>query len=453
MFQAMDGQEAKEEGSREAFIYTHKDFSISYNGDQIIQVNLTSERPRPIVSGDSYTFTFAVSWVPTSADFEHRFDRYLDFDFFEHQIHWFSIFNSFMMVIFLCGLVALILIRTLKNDYTKAMEEQDDLELDHVIEESGWKQVHGDVFRAPPYLALFSAIIGCGSQLFILAFCLILLTIAGTFYDERGMLLNTIVVLYCLTSFISGYSGGGYYKRCGGENWKECMTYTAVLFPGTCFSVAFLLNTVAVYYNSMIAIPFTTMIAMLVIWVVFSCSLVVAGTLVGRSRTHKGDFPCRVLSTPRPIPDSPWYAKPAVMAALGGVLPFGSIFIEMYFIFTSFWNYKFYYVYGFMFLVYIILIVVTVCVTIVSTYFLLNAEDYRWQWTTVLAGGSTAIYVYIYAIYYFFTKTRMSGMLQTCFYFGYMAIFSFGLFVLCGTIGFMGTSIFVRRIYQYIHSD
>ncbi len=29
-----------------------------------------------------------------------------------------------------------------------------------------------------------------------------------------------------------------------------------------------------------------------------------------------------------------------------GVLPFGSIFIEMYFVFTSFWNYKFYYVYG-----------------------------------------------------------------------------------------------------------
>jgi transmembrane 9 superfamily protein 3 len=25
---------------------------------------------------------------------------------------------------------------------------------------------------------------------------------------------------------------------------------------------------------------------------------------------------------------------------MGGLLPFGSIFIEMYFVFTSFWNYK-----------------------------------------------------------------------------------------------------------------
>lgn len=64
---------------------------------------------------------------------------------------------------------------------------------------------------------------------------------------------------------------------------------------------------------------------------------------------------------------------------LGGILPFGSIFIEMYFMFTAFWHYKYYYVYGFALLVYIILNIVTICVTIVSTYFLLNSEDYRWQ--------------------------------------------------------------------------
>jgi transmembrane 9 superfamily protein 3 len=63
-----------------------------------------------------------------------------------------------------------------------------------------------------------------------------------------------------------------------------------------------------------------------------------------------------------------------LITLLGGVLPFGSIFIEMYFIFTSFWAYKIYYVYGFMLLVFLILTVVTVCVTVVCTYFTLNAE-------------------------------------------------------------------------------
>jgi len=136
---------------------------------------------------------------------------------------------------------------------------------------------------------------------------------------------------------------------------------------------------------------------------------------------------------------------------LGGILPFGSIFIEMYFVFTSL--YKYYYVYGFMLLVYVILITVTICVTIVSTYFLLNSEDYRWQWTSFLSAASTAGYVYLYAVYYFFVKTKMSGFFQTTFYFGYMAMFAFGLAILCGAIGFIGTSIFVHKIYSIIKGD
>merc|ERR1712170_140359 len=95
-----------------------------------------------------------------------------------------------------------------------------------------------------------------------------------------------------------------------------------------------------------------------------------------------------------------------IIVLVGGILPFGSIFIEMYFIFTSFWAYKIYYVYGFMLLVFLILLTVTVCVAIVCTYFLLNAEDYRWQWTSFLAAGSTAGYVFFYSFYYFFFKTK-----------------------------------------------
>lgn len=52
-----------------------------------------------------------------------------------------------------------------------------------------------------------------------------------------------------------------------------------------------------------------------------------------------------------------------------------------------------YYVYGFMLLVYLILLVVTVCVAVVGTYFLLNAENYHWQWTSFFSAASTALCV------------------------------------------------------------
>ncbi len=153
------------------------------------------------------------------------------------------------------------------------------------------------------------------------------------------------------------------------------------------------------------------------------------------------------------IPPKPWYLSPAAIVVLGGVLPFGSIFIEMYFIFTSFWNYKVYYVYGIMLLVYIILVIVTLCVSTVGAYFLLNAENYQWKWTSYLSGSSTAAYVFLYSIHYFFNKTKMTGFFQTCFYFGYTSMFCTGLGILCGAMGYMGASMFVHRIYHNIKLD
>ena len=48
---------------------------------------------------------------------------------------------------------------------------------------------------------------------------------------------------------------------------------------------------------------------------------------------------------------------------------------------------------------------------------------------------------------------RMYGLFQTAFYFGYMALFSLGLGVLCGTVGYIGSSLFVRKIYSTVKID
>ena len=49
------------------------------------------------------------------------------------QIHWFSIFNSFMMVIFLVALVVLILFRTLNRDFARyeQLETSGDVRVRH----------------------------------------------------------------------------------------------------------------------------------------------------------------------------------------------------------------------------------------------------------------------------------------------------------------------------------
>ncbi|KAH9613601.1 hypothetical protein KSS87_003195 [Heliosperma pusillum] len=400
----------------------------------IIHVNMTQDGIKQVEDGGVYDMTYTVTWIPTTVPFSRRFEIYLDHPFFEHQIHWFSIFNSFMMVIFLTGLVSMILMRTLRNDYAKYAREDDDLEsLERdVSEESGWKLVHGDVFRPPRSLSLLSAVIGTGAQLATLIFLVIILAIVGMLYIGRGAIVTTFIVCYALTSFISGYVSGGMYSRNGGKNWIKSTILTASLFPFLCFGIGFILNTIAIFYGSLAAIPFGTMVVVLVIWAFISFPLALLGTVVGRNWNGAPNNPCRVKTIPRPIPEKKWYLTPTVISLMGGLLPFGSIFIEMYFVFTSFWNYKVYYVYGFMLLVFLILIIVTVCVTIVGTYFLLNAENYHWQWTSFFSAASTGIYVYLYSIYYYHMKTKMSGFFQTSFYFGYTMMFCLGLGILCG---------------------
>ncbi|GBG81452.1 hypothetical protein CBR_g32443 [Chara braunii] len=443
--------------SDQDYIFTHRSFTIYYNGDQIIHVNITSdpEGKRLVKSGSPLEFTYSVKWEPTSVKFVNRFDWYLDVGFFEHQIHWFSIFNSFMMVIFLTGLVSMILMRTLRNDYAKYAREEDDLETleRDVSEESGWKLVHGDVFRAPRHLVLLAALVGTGAQLALSVLALILIIIIGTLYVGRGTIVTTFIICYTVFAFVAGYVSGGFYARNDGKHWIKSMLLTASLFPFSCFVIGFVLNTIAVFYGSLTAIPFTTMVEMFLIWAFICFPLALLGTVVGRNWNGVPDNPCRVKIIPRPIPQKKWYLTPWMVSLMGGLLPFGSIFIEMYFIFTSFWNYKVYYVYGFMLLVFLILIIVTICVTIVGTYFLLNAENYHWQWTSFFSAASTAGYVFLYSIYYYFMRTNMSGFFQTSFYFSKTLMFCLGLGIMCGAIGYLGSSMFVRRIYRNIKCD
>ena len=60
----------------------------------------------------------------------------------------------------------MILIRTLRRDIARYNSE---MSIDDSVEETGWKLVHGDVFRPPKNSRLFVAIIGSGIQLFFMA--------------------------------------------------------------------------------------------------------------------------------------------------------------------------------------------------------------------------------------------------------------------------------------------
>lgn len=73
-------------GAEQNFLFTHSKFTVSFNGDQIIEVNLATENPVQVEAGKTISFTYGVTWQPTDQKFENRFEKYLDFNFFEHQV-------------------------------------------------------------------------------------------------------------------------------------------------------------------------------------------------------------------------------------------------------------------------------------------------------------------------------------------------------------------------------
>merc|ERR1719498_1616130 len=189
-------------------------------------------------------------------------------------------------------------------------------------------------------------------------------------------------------------------------------------------------------------VPFQHMLLVGLLFLVLCVPLHALGTLLGRKSAANATFPCRVHHLKRPIPTKHWAFTPA-MTAISGIVPFGCLFIEMYFILSAVWSHnKVYYVYGFMLAVMVLLCLVLVCVSITCVYVLLNAEDYRWAWHSFLCCGATSFYVFIYSLYYYYNSTQMTGFLQWAYYFGTSGNFCIFLGLFCGAMGYIGASNF-----------
>ena len=76
------------------------------------------------------------------------------------------------------------------------------------------------------------------------------------------------ILLYALTSFISGFVSVHLFKKMGGQNWVWNVILTSSLFSVPFFLVWSFLNTVAWAYQSTQALPFTTVVLIMFIWII-----------------------------------------------------------------------------------------------------------------------------------------------------------------------------------------
>jgi len=388
------------------------------------------------------TWSYSVKWIrDPKTTWSERWNVYVNASRGEGQIHWFGIINSLMIVLFLTAMVAMIMLRTLNADFQKYNST------DPEETETGWRLIHGDVFRAPPRSSLFSSLVGSGTQILAMGvITMVLATLGFLSPANRGLLVTAGIVLFIWMGVLGGYVSGRMYHMFGGVNWKKNAFYTATIVPGVIFGVLFFLNIFLWAKHSSASIPFLYLLALVALWFCLSVPLTILGAHFATKRPPV-QHPVRVLNIPRAVPPQVWYLNPLFSILLGGVLPFGAIFIELFFLFSSVWLQQIHYLFSFLFLIFIILIIACSEISVVMVYFQLCGEDHAWWWRSFLTPAASAFYVLLYSLFYFVSTLKITSFVAAVLYFGYSFCMAVTIFVVTGAIGYHASFWFVTKVY------
>ncbi|CAM8945928.1 unnamed protein product [Rhodiola kirilowii] len=406
-----------------------------------------------IKEGQPMSFTYEVEFELSDIKWPSRWDAYLKME--GSKVHWFSILNSLMVITFLAGIVLVIFLRTVRRDLTRYEELDKEAQAQMNEELSGWKLVVGDVFRAPACSSLLCIMVGDGVQILGMAIVTIMFAALGFMSPaSRGTLLSGMLFFYMILGIAAGYVAVRLWRTMGcgdSKGWASVSWRVACFFPGISFVIFTILNFLLWGSGSTGAIPFSIYVVLLLLWFCISVPLTLVGGYFGAKAPHI-EYPVRTNQIPREIPAQRY---PSWLLVLGaGTLPFGTLFIELFFIMSSIWMGRVYYVFGFLFIVMVILVVVCAEVSLVLTYMHLCVEDWKWWWKSFFASGSVSIYIFLYSInYLIFDLKSLSGPVSATLYLGYSLFMVTAIMLATGTVGFLSSFWFVHYLFSSVKID
>ncbi|KAF8734986.1 hypothetical protein AX14_003000 [Amanita brunnescens Koide BX004] len=393
-------------------------------------------------------YTYRVMWNESTTPWATRWDNYLHV--FDQKIHWFSLVNALAIAVFLCIMVSMILLRSVNRDISRynAIDLSEDVQ-----EDWGWKLVHSEVFRTPSNPLVLSVMVGNGAQLIAMVGVTLVFALLGFLSpSNRGSLATVMMICWTFFGSIGGYISSRLYATLGGTDRRRNAFMTATILPTIIFVVVFFLNFFLLMAGSSGAVPFGTMLFIVLLWFGISAPLSAIGAYFG-SKHGAMRNPVRVNPIPRQIPPTPKYLRPWFAAILGGILPFGAAFVELYFIMSSLFASRVYYAFGFVAFTAMVVSLNVATVSILFTYFNLCAEEYRWHWRSFMVGGGSAFWVLCYGLYYWVSRISLDSLSGIVLYLGYLFLILLLDFLITGTIGFLASFWAVRRIYKSIRID
>ncbi|KAI2494203.1 Nonaspanin (TM9SF) [Fragilaria crotonensis] len=414
-----------------------------YRADDLF-ASRRGSKPQP-ASGE-VLFTYDVIWIEnTELEWTSRWDVYLTMDnAIPARVHWSQINSSLVVVIVLLAIIVANTNRDIARYKQLATDEEEATNREAWMECSSRRCFRPPVFAASSFRRMWHR--SADSMLLVSHYhscryrsC----WSCPSRFSSHGR-----DVPFVIMGVVAGYVTARMYKTFTGTSSHKAPLCTSLSVPGIAFAVFYFFDCIAPAEGRADAIPITTMLLLLLLWFSASLPLVFFGSHLGCKR-EAIKFPLRTSSIPRQIPDQPWFTGLPLGLAIGGIIPFGVCFVELYFILASVWIRQNYCTFGFLLLVYILLAVTCAEISVLFCYLKLRRENYRWWWSSFCMGGSPALYVFCFSIVYF-KQLEYNSFEDYMYYYGYMGLGCFGLFLMTGAIGVFGTLWFNMILYSSI---
>jgi transmembrane 9 superfamily protein 2/4 len=398
------------------------------------------------------TYSYEVQWKKTDMAWTDRWDVFLIANADDSTAHHMSVLNSFMIVVFLATCIAVILIKALRKDL--ALYNDLGVDANEDEDESGWKMVHGDVFRPPSTSPMaLGVLVGSGVQIAVAVLVTLLLSQTSLINPAmKGQALSNVVMVYVFSGTISGYVSARIFKFCGGKNWKLNTLVTAIAFPGLLIGMFMVLNIFLAIYGSSKTVAIFTIFCAFALWICISIPLVFVGSFIGFKR-EPISVPTRTNQIARVVPTQQSIIGYKYSSLIIGGLPFSCAVIEVYFLMCSVWMNQYYYLMGYLLAISILIGVCATLSSIIMCYLRLVGEDHRWWWKSFGDAASCGIWLFAYSIWYLFARLQLVGVLPYIVYLTYMAMVSVTLALYTGAVAFIGCFAFNRVVYNAVKLD
>ncbi|CEI87615.1 hypothetical protein RMCBS344292_02025 [Rhizopus microsporus] len=408
--------------------------------------NVDYDHQKIVERRSTVSYTYSVRWKQVN-NVNNRWDAFLLSP--NPERHLYASINSMIVTIISWSMVGFILFKTRHRRSNSNQNDKDIKVYDDVEDYVGWKLIYRDVFRRPVYGGLLTPLMGTGIQLLVIALGILTALYMGWYHPaEPTLLTRRATALFLLGSFPAGYWSARVYKVFRGKAWVLNSLLTSSIVPSIFLCVLFIISILAWTQQSSLAISFNGWLSLISLDICLAVPLTLLGSYLGE-RKDRIEYPSRTTQIPRMIPAKRWYQLNFIRVILGGVIPFSVIYLNWHDYLSSSIKGEFMLSINYTIQCMTCLLTTTSAVTIILVFLQLCTEDYLWWWQSFMIGGSSAIYMFIYGVFYFMQHSPLQG-LGSFIYIAHL-LMSCSLLGLCtGTLGFLSAYVFIQHIYSTV---